>query len=206
MTIDLFRAAPAGNPTKADQNTPKWLMDGVHRFWPQGIDIDYCSNRWAIALGFVRAKIVWTKDDDCLAQPPGSWAPNGADTTGWFQPDYGNPEPFARRLAQEWLRQPFACLGLVRGDWTTAAWKVLEPHMTAMGTVRCRVHHYLGMEQRDATNFASSMFYLHPGGDRASEIRACEELRRAFAPQQGQDRDKSVAWWSTLRLTGSEWT
>lgn len=199
-------------PTKADQNTPPLIMDRVHLHWPDGVSIDFCTNRWAIELGFVDARVNFTKEDDFLSKTPDECTPDGHETTAWFQPDYGDPEPFCEKLLEVWAQRKFRCLGLAKGDHSTAWWKMLVPHVTAIGTVRRRVHHYLGFEKRKNTYFASTMFYLH--NDPSTEVDEVLRLQTSFGELQHTpngacrpiERDAVVDWWPSPRLIRHETT
>lgn len=168
MQASLFDTPPEDAEWDKDSwCTPPEVMEAVHRFWPGGIDLDPCSNHWAKALGFVRAKVAWTKADDCMAQP--TWP--GA--TCWLQPPYsregapiiGCPDKskplyqgsFLRRWDAGDLRE---ALVLIRLDTSTDNWEALANRSTSLVHFKKRLDHYEAGERKGGSNICSAMLLL----------------------------------------------
>ncbi len=137
-------------------------LDIVHRLWPGGIDLDCTSNRHAIALGFVRARVAWTKQDDCMAQK--TWSMDYPDeTTCWGQPPYSREGPpiIDHFCTKVWDKgELWEALWLVRLDTSTKHWRQLNERSTSLVLLRDRVAHYVDGVQADATNFCSAMHFF----------------------------------------------
>lgn len=163
--------------------TPHEITDIAHRLWPEdGIVLDTCSNRWAIALGFVRARVAWTKREDCTAQP--TWNVHEAlglrRTTCWLQPPYSREgAPIVADWTQRWDRgETWETLALVRLDSSTVAWSMLAERASALVHLKSRVDHYeagvrASTTVRGGSNICSAML-LMTRDDPTSRHRALE--------------------------------
>lgn len=156
-------------------STPDEIMVCVHRFWPEGIGLDPCSNAIAIALGFVRARVAWTIDDDALAQPTWDVEP---PTTVWYQPPYSAPRPLTERLVTEWDEGHLdEVLALVKLDTSTKWWAMLRDRAAAVVLLPDRVAHHQGPEQVKGSDFCSALLLL----TRRDPWQRRQDLARAFA-------------------------
>jgi hypothetical protein len=156
--------------------SPREVVDIAHRFWPEGITLDCCSNRWAISLGYVRARVAWTIDDDCMKQP--TWDVHKSlglrRTTCWFQPPYsedGAPitgivdENTGKPYAGSWVRrwdagELWETLALVKLDTSTERWRVLEARASSIVLFKSRLAHYEAGVRKGGSNFCSAMFLM----------------------------------------------
>lgn len=132
------------------------VMDVVHRFWPDGIDLDPCSNAWAASLGFVRALVAWTKADDCMAQEvwPGR--------TCWLQPPYSDEgAPIVADWAKRWdAGQMHETLALIKLDTSTARYRALAERASSLVLFKKRLQHYEEGQRRPGSDFCSVMFLV----------------------------------------------
>ena len=188
---DLLRELNAGGKPKTllrRLKNPAWdkdswctdeeILAAVHRFWPGGVALDPCANEWSKKLGFVRADVAWTIDDDALAQA--AWCVPSRDTTCWYQPPYGDPLPLTKRLAAEWdARHLDEVLALVKLDTSTEWWLLLEERAIAVVFFHHRLAHYAGDQRVKGSDFCSAMLLLTEADDIEERIEA---LREAFEP------------------------
>ncbi len=139
--------------------TDQPIVDIAHRFWPGGIALDPCSNRQAIALGYVRARTAWTIADDCLSYP--SWDVEHL-TTGWWQPPYSRAgAPLTAGLVQRWdAGQMHEVLALVKLDTSTKAWRALDSRASSIVLFHERLAHITNGVRVDGSNFCSAMLLL----------------------------------------------
>lgn len=101
--------------------TPPWVIEMVHRLWPEGIDTDPCTN----ACSIVPARTKYdcsTPDLDGLAQP---WAGRV-----YCNPPYSDPSPWYERAALHAARGCEVLL-LVNVTTTTRAWNKFRPRQPA---------------------------------------------------------------------------
>lgn len=173
MQISLLGETPDNPEWDRDSwCTPPEFMEAVHRFWPDGIDLDPCSNAWAQSLGFVRARTAWTKDDDCTTKRlwPGR--------TCWLQPPYSKDgAPIIRHACDRWDEgQMFELLALVRLDTSTEAWGLLAERAASLALPVKRVKHYEQGQRKDSTNFCSGVMLL----TRLDKARRHADLQQAF--------------------------
>lgn len=152
--------------------TDKPIVDIAHRFWPEGIALDPCSNQQALALGYVRARKAWTIVDDCLSFPSWDVEPR---TTCWWQPPYsraGAPLTIDG-LAQRWdAGQLFEVLALVKLDTSTKAWKALDSRASSIVHFHDRLAHVSNGVRADGSNFCSAMLLLTRASDPKVRHRA----------------------------------
>lgn len=150
------------------------VMAIVHRFWPEGISLDACSNRSAIALGFVRAKTAWTIRENCLAQP--TWNVAKPRTTCWLQPPYGRDgAPIVLDWARRWdAGELWETLALVRLDTSTEHWRALDARATSLVLFRERLDHYQAGVRASGSNFCSAMLMATRASDPKVRHRALE--------------------------------
>ena len=141
-----------------------WCTDGpivdiAHRFWPEGISLDPCSNQQALALGFVRARVAWTIVDDCMSFP--SWDVERL-TTCWWQPPYSRAgAPLTMGLVERWDRgQMHEVLALVKLDTSTERWQALERRASSLVLFHDRLAHLANGVRHDTSNFCSAMLLL----------------------------------------------
>lgn len=148
-----------------DAPSDSWCTDektvGIaHALWPEGIGLDPCSNHHAIALGFVRAKVAWTKRDDCMAQR--SWDVEKPRTTCWLQPPYSREgAPIVADWARRWdAGEMHETLALVRLDTSTEWWRALESRASSLVLFRDRLAHHEAGVRKDGSNFCSAMLLI----------------------------------------------
>jgi hypothetical protein len=179
FTADLEHEA---DPADSWSTSPE-IMAIAHGFWPGGIDLDPCSNRSAIALGFVRARVAWTISDDCLGQPTWQVSPR---PTCWLQPPYskdggriiGAPEPKTDQPHPgSWVRrwdagELWETLALVRLDSSTEHWRALDVRSTSLVLFHKRLDHYHAGVRETGSNFCSAMFMMTRAGDPKVRHRA----------------------------------
>jgi hypothetical protein len=184
---DLFAPAVEPGPDVTEDSdswcTPQEIVDIAHRMWPDGIDLDPCSNSHAIALGYIRARVAWTKADDCLVQP--TWAV-GKRTTCWWQPPYsqeggrltGAPEratlkPAKGSWATRWdAGELWETLALVRLDPSTAWWKALDSRACALVHFHDRLAHVENGKPVVGSPFNSAMLFMTRASDPKVRHRA----------------------------------
>jgi hypothetical protein len=140
--------------------TPPEIVDIAHRMWPEGIGLDPCSNRHALALGFVRAAVAWTKSDDCRRQP--TWNVTPPRTTCWLQPPYSREgSPIVDNWARRWdAGELWETIALVRVDSSTEWWKQICSRATSLVHFTDRLAHYEAGQRREGSNFCSAMFLM----------------------------------------------
>jgi hypothetical protein len=154
---------PDADPADSWSTEPD-VMAVVHGFWPDGIVLDSCTNHHAIALGFVRALVAWTKRDNCLTQP--TWDVHGLvkrpRTTCWLQPPYGRDgAPIIACWARRWdAGETHETLALVRLDTSTDAWRTLASRASSVVLFRRRLAHYEAGVRQDGSNFCSAMLLM----------------------------------------------
>ena len=127
--------------------TPEYLVRAAYHVLGDPIGLDPCSN----ARSIVRARVKWTKADDCLSHSVDEWA---SHRTIWLNPPYSDPGPFLQRLAAAVLEHPSTRgIALLKHDHSTAWWKayckgrplvLLERRVTFLGA-------------SSAANFASTL-------------------------------------------------
>lgn len=153
--------------------TDEAIVQIAHRFWPGGISLDPCTNRAAIALGFIRARTAWTILDDCLSFPSWDVEPQ---TTCWWQPPYSRAgAPLTAGLVERWdAGQMHEVLALVKLDTSTKAWRSLDTRASSLVLFRDRLAHVVGGKQYNGSNFCSAML-LMTRADPTARHRALEE-------------------------------
>ncbi len=158
---------PEDDPKDSWCTEPK-IMDIAHRLWPGGIDLDCCSNRAAVSLGFVRARVAWTKADDCTKQATWKvgWR-NGAGcasrVTCWGQPPYSRQSaPIIDHFCTKvWdAGELWEALWLVKHDTSTKHWAQLEKRSTSIVMFKDRIGHYADGVRVDASNLMQTMHFF----------------------------------------------
>lgn len=139
--------------------TDEQIVNIAHRFWPEGISLDPCSNRQALALGFVRARKAWTIADDCLSFPSWDVEPR---TTCWWQPPYSRDgAPLTAGMVARWdAGQMHEVLALVKLDTSTKAWESMCNRASSVVLFRDRLAHVTGGKQYNGSNFCSAMLLM----------------------------------------------
>ncbi len=142
--LGLDGVAPTPDGAEWDKDswcTPPEMMDAVHRFWPGGIDLDPCSNAWAVELDFVRAAFTCSKDLDCMSMSTWRVVPR---TKCWLQPPYSRQgAPIIMDWARRWDDgQVHEALALVRLDTSTDHWAALSERCSSIVLFKTRVDHY----------------------------------------------------------------
>ena len=135
------------------------VMEAVHRFWPGGIALDPCSNGHAVGLGFARARVAWSKVDDCTKQPTWDVEPF---TTCWLQPPYSRQgAPIIADWARRWdAGEMHETLALVRLDTSSASWAALASRAAGLVLFNRRLSHYSAGVRVDGSNLCSAMFMM----------------------------------------------
>jgi hypothetical protein len=147
-----------------EDDSDSWCTDEpivkiAHGFWPEGIALDPCTNRAAIALGYVRARTAWTIVDDCLSFPSWDVEPR---TTCWWQPPYSRAgAPLTAGMVARWdAGQMHEVLALVKLDTSTKAWHALDSRASSLVLFHDRLAHVANGVRVDGSNFCSAMLLL----------------------------------------------
>jgi hypothetical protein len=114
-------------------NTTRWLLDIILRFWPEGIDVDPCSNENSVVPARVRYDGS-ALELDGLKQSWRGEAPPGRDAKSFANPPYSDVKPWYVKAATEALgrdEQRCEVLLLVNVTTSTEAWNKYRPRMPA---------------------------------------------------------------------------
>ena len=102
---------------RPDWNTPTEVLRLLHAGWPDGVDLDPCSN----ATSIVDARQAYTEDDDGLEQP---WQ---VPTCGliYVNPPYGRPLPAWAQKIQRERNAAHTIVTLIPARTDTGWWRTL---------------------------------------------------------------------------------
>jgi len=193
----LQRALAAGGKVHDPDSycSQRWLLDGIHAVEPSGIALDPCSNELARRLGFVRAAVSWTIDDDARAQP--TWRVLEVDGlyVVFFQPPYSSPDTgdeakglpgLTTKLCTEWDAERIdRVYALVKDDASTDWWGKLRDRAALLVKPRERLDHVIGVDddgreiEHEGSNFNSAMLVLGRG-TRAELLDLWSRLGEAY--------------------------
>lgn len=114
-----MRAALAATMSsdRQDWNTPPEVLQLLHQGWPDGVDLDPCSN----ANSIVEARRAFTIEDDGLAQP---WQVPACGLV-YVNPPYGRPLAAWAQKIQAERSHLKAIVTLVPARTDTAWWRTL---------------------------------------------------------------------------------
>lgn len=212
---ELQRAEAAGGRIhdKDSYSTQRWILDGIHAVEVDGIALDPCSNELARRLGFVRALVSWTIEDDsrrqstwCVVkvdgryvvffQPPYS-CPDDGDKPGTLGPDDPGCPGLTTKLCEEWDAGKFdAVYALVKDDASTEWWAQLRDRAAFMVKPRERLAHVVGIDgegreiEHAGSDFNSAMLVLSKG-TRAELLDLGRRLAKAY---EGRADVYTAAW------------
>lgn len=176
----LQRAQAAGALHDPDSYcTQRWLLEGIHAVEPGGITLDPCSNELARRLGFVRAAVSWTIDDDARAQPTWRVVEVNGRYIVFFQPPYSSPDTgdkakglpgLTTRLCLAWDGgEADRVYALVKDDASTDWWGLLRDRAALLVKPRDRLAHVVGVDddgheiEHGGSDFNSAMLVLARG-------------------------------------------
>ena len=135
--------------------TPAEVLDLVHQFWPQGIDLDPASDEAANQL--VKARRIYTEADNGLIQ---RW---NAETV-YLNPPYSMVAKFVQRLAEAYaFNSVQEAILLTKADTSTQWFQEIWQNASAI----CFVDHRLRFgEASQSAPFASAISYFGPESKR----------------------------------------
>lgn len=113
--------------------TPTWLVDLILRFWPDGVDVDPCTNESSVVPARVRYDGN-SLERDGLKQCWRGDTPRGRDARVYANPPYSVVKPWYERAAEQALgrdEQRCEVLLLVNVTTSTDAWNKYRPRMPA---------------------------------------------------------------------------
>lgn len=125
--------------------TPPEILDVVRTFWPEGIDLDPCSNQHSLVVS-----------DDAIMLPADGLVWRKWEGYVYVNPPYSDPGPWLQKCA----RSGAECLALVKADTSTQWW---EHEVWGQADAVCfwhgRIRFYLNGERQGSSNFPSALVY-----------------------------------------------